>query len=335
MSKEHKPPMPFDCVVAVTYRCNSRCLMCNIWNEDAGDDLDAAVLAKLPDSLRYVNLSGGEPFLRQDLPELVQTVKRAAPAAQIIISSNGLVKRTRETMARIRNIDPGVGLAISVDGIGATHDRVRGVPGAFEKTVALVRNLKADGMENLRLAFTVFDDNVREFSAVYELSRELGVQFTSAIAQGSQHYFKASGFQPVDPVQLREQFDSVAARELRTASPKRWARAYFDSGLYDFASGVGRPLQCHAAGDFFFLNPAGDLYACNVLDLPLGNLRENTFDEVWNSPEAIAARERVAACELGCWMICTARSAIKNNPLKVAGWVAAGKLKAILRRPVL
>lgn len=327
--------MPFDCVVAVTYRCNSRCLMCNIWNEDAGDDLDAALLAKLPDSLKYVNLSGGEPFLRRDLPELVQIIKRAAPAAQIIISSNGLVKRTRETLSQIRSTDPGVGLAVSVDGMGATHDRVRGVEGAFEKAVALIRDLKSDGMDNLRLAFTVFDENVRDFAAVYQLSRELGVQFTCAVAQGSSHYFKVSGFQPVDPAELREQFNSVTASELRTASPKRWARAYFDRGLYDFASGSGRPLQCHAAGDFFFLSPAGDLYACNVLDLPLGNLRDASFDEVWNSPTAAAARERVAACEMGCWMICTARAAIKNNPLKVAGWVAGGKLKAILRRPVL
>ncbi|MHB1390001.1 MAG: radical SAM protein [Thermoleophilia bacterium] len=335
MSKEHKPPMPFDCVVAVTYRCNSRCLMCNIWNEDSGDDLDAALLAKLPDSLRYVNLSGGEPFLRSDLPELVRIIKVAAPAARIIISSNGLVKRSRETMSLIRSVDPNVGLAISVDGMGATHDRVRGVPGAFEKAVALVRDLKADGMQNLRLAFTVFDENVRDFSAVYELSRELDVEFTSAIAQGSQHYFKASGFQPVDPVELRRQFNAVATRELRTATPKRWARAYFDSGLFDFASGSGRPLQCRAAGDFFFLNPAGEVYACNVLDLPLGNLRDSSFAEVWSSPTAVAARERVAACDMGCWMICTARAAIKNNPLKVAGWVASGKLKATLRRPVL
>ena len=311
--------------------------MCNIWQTEDAGDLDVAFLERLPVSLRYVNLSGGEPFLRKDLPELVAAVNQASPRAEIIISTNALVsgKRIRETMAGIRQNDDRVGLAVSIDGMGETHDRIRGVPGAFDKAVDIIRRLKEDGMTNLRIAFTVVDENVKDYFAVYRLSRDLGIEFTSAIAQGSSHYFRNTRFSPVDADVLRDQLNHVATSELGTSKPKRWARAYFNRGLYLFARGGGRPLSCRAADDFFFLSPEGTVYTCNVLDLPLGSLRESTFEEIWNSEEAIEGRKQVHACGMGCWMVCTARSSMKRNPLKVASWVAAGKTKVALKKPVL
>jgi radical SAM protein with 4Fe4S-binding SPASM domain len=311
--------------------------MCNIWQTEDAEDLDVALLKRLPASLKYVNLSGGEPFLRKDLPELVAAVNQASPQAKIIISTNALLpgKRIRELMSLIRQKDDRVGLAISIDGMGETHDRIRGVPGAFDKAVETIKGVKEDGMTNLRIAFTVVDENVKDYFAVYRLSRELGIEFTSAIAQGSSHYFRNTRFSPVDPDDLKEQLNLVMASELGTSTPKRWARAYFNRGLYLFARGGGRPLSCRAADDFFFLNPEGTVYPCNVLDMPLGSLRESTFEEIWNSEKAIEGRKQVHACGMGCWMVCTARSSMKRNPLKVASWIAAGKTKVALKKPVL
>lgn len=312
--------------------------MCGIWKTEDAEDLDAALLRKLPDTLRYVNLSGGEPFLRTDLPQLVEAVMGACPKAQIVISTNGLVsqKRVREAAAGFtQKYGDRVGLGISIDGVGATHDRIRGIDGAFDRAIELVKGLKSDGMSNLRLAFTAVDENVREFYEVYRLSHELGVEFTSAVAQGSSHYFQQNNANEVKLEELRGQLGRIAAGELSSSSPKRWARAYFERGLYDYARGEGRPLACLAAGDFFFMSPAGTIYACNVLDLPLGNLHEATFEQIWRSPAADRVRQSVAGCDMGCWMVCTARTAIRRNPLKVAGWVAAGKVKAARGKPVL
>ncbi len=68
---------PVDAVIAVTYRCNARCAMCGIWKSQPGPDLPPEVYRKLPSSLRDVNLTGGEPFLRDDLA----AVHEAATAA--------------------------------------------------------------------------------------------------------------------------------------------------------------------------------------------------------------------------------------------------------------
>ncbi len=311
--------------------------MCNIWQTKDAGDLEIDLVDKLPDSLRYINISGGEPFLRRDLPDMVGQIVKACPKAEIIISTNALIpeKRMREDMARIREISPNIGIGISIDGMGKTHDRIRGIDGAFERALTTIKGLREDGMANLRLAFTIVDENVKDYYDVYKLSRRLGLEFTSAVAQGSDHYFQGTGLRPAARNDLRQQLGRVASEELVTYSPKRWARAYFNRGLNRFAGGGGRPLSCRAADDFFFLSPAGTIYACNVLDLPLGNLRDASFEEIWDSETAVKARESVAACQMGCWMVCTARSAMKGNSIKVAGWVLAGKAKAHLGKPVL
>jgi len=210
-----------------------------------------------------------------------------------------------------------------------------GVKGVFDKAVALIEGLKEDGMTNLRIAFTIVDENVKDYFEVYQLSRRLGIEFTSAVAQGSEHYFQGTGMRPAAEADIREQLDKVAASELSTNSPKRWVRAYFNRGLNLYAAGSGRPLACKAADDFFFLSPAGTIYPCNVMDLPLGNLRDASFSEIWNSETAVKARAEVADCKKGCWMVCTARSSMKRNPIQVAGWIASGKAKAHRGKPVL
>ncbi|MBN2566251.1 MAG: radical SAM protein, partial [Candidatus Eisenbacteria bacterium] len=77
---------PIGCVVAVTYRCNARCAVCDIWKSpsDPAAELAPEDYAWLPDSLRSVNISGGEPFLRDDLPGVVSFVARACPKARIV-----------------------------------------------------------------------------------------------------------------------------------------------------------------------------------------------------------------------------------------------------------
>ncbi|MHB0914840.1 MAG: radical SAM protein [Thermoleophilia bacterium] len=338
-SRGNKISQPYDAVIAVTYRCNARCLMCNIWQNENSSELDPALVAKLPASLRYVNLSGGEPFLHKRLEDIVRGVRQRCPSAQTIISTNALLRTERmlERMEEIRAIDPDIGVAVSIDGIGAVHDRIRGIDGAFDRCIAFISGLREAGMSNLRIAFTVVDANVDDFHKVYELSRELGVQFTCALAQESSHYFQTTGEQvgAVDREKLRREVDHIAARELKRNSPKSWTRAYFSRGLYEFAAGGGRPLACRAAEDFFFLGPDGSVYSCNILDLPLVNISESSFDDIWGSAAAAEARRQVAACELGCWMVCTARSAMKQNPARVAGWIAVGKVRALLGRPVL
>lgn len=315
-------------MLAVTYRCDGRCIMCGIWKGDRGEELPADAYARLPSSLRYVNLSGGEPFLREDLPEIVSRVREACPRADTVISTNGLRPGSIEVLMRdILERDPGIGVAVSIDGVGPRHDEIRGVDRAYERATDTLQRLKSLGMKNLRVAFTVVGRNALELNKVYDLSREWGVEFTCAVAHQSSHYFRVRREQFVIQTDLlRDQLRQVARREIATLSPKCWARAYFLAGLYRFARGEERRLPCYAAEDFFFMAPAGDIHGCSVLASPMGNLGELAFDEIWRSDRADAARRAVQLCREHCWMICTARTAMLRHRWRVLGWVLRHKL---------
>jgi len=320
---------PIDVVLATTYRCNARCIMCNIWQNPSKDDLEPDEYRFLPPSIRYVNISGGEPFLRSDIPEIVAVVKERAPSSEIVISSNGFIpEKIEESMREVLKIDPAVGIGISIDGAGELHDKVRGIPKGFDKCMDTVQRLKGLGMSNVRLAFTVVDDNVDDLAEVYRLTKKMDIQFTMAVAQNSSHYFmtEENHFQRVD--RLRERLGPLMEDLLRSSHPKNWLRAFFAHGLYRYAAGAGRPFVCNAAQDFFFVAPNGDIFPCNVLERVLGNVREKSFDEIWNSPLADEIRDEVRACDLKCWMICTARSDMKKNTGHVLHWIAKKKIAA-------
>lgn len=318
---------PVDAVLAITYRCNARCVMCGIWKSRPGADLPPEVYRKLPATLRDVNLTGGEPFLRSDLPEVHAAVRAACPDAQTVISTNGiLIDRILPAVRSMTRIEPNLGLAISLDGPPEVHDRLRGVSGAHDRAVGTVRALKAERVWNLRLAFTATAQNAGSLAYVYDLSQELGVEFTCAMEHTSEHYFhtQATGA-PLPDEALRAQFEPAIRRELRSWSPKRWARAYFMQGMLDFAAGRGRPLPCRAGQDFFFMDPAGEIFTCNAAPFRIGNLTRESFDALWATPSADAARSRARTCRTECWMICSARTAITRAWPRVLHWAIRRK----------
>jgi len=313
---------PLDAVVAVTYRCNCQCIMCNIWRTQEPAEVRPGAYDRLPRSLRFINVSGGEPFLRSDLPEVIRHLTAACPKASVVISTNGLLANAiREMMPSILEINPRVGVAVSLDGVRDVHDRVRGVRGAYGKARHAINLLRRLGVRRVRIAFTATPVNVGHMRKVYDISRDLGVEFTCAVAHCSPHYFHtAEGDFALPPGELRSEVQSIVKQELHTWSPRRWARAYFTAGLLRFAEGRGRPLPCTAGADTLFVAPNGDVYPCNVFAAKMGNLTERSFDDLWRSEEAQAVRRRLAGCAHGCWMVCSARMPMRRHPLRVLGW---------------
>jgi len=309
---------PVDAVLAVTYRCNARCAMCGIWKSEPVVELKPEIYAKLPASLRDVNLTGGEPFLRDDLPEIHAAVRSACPRARTIVSTNGLLTdRIVGAVRAMASVEPGIGVAVSVDGPAEIHDRLRGVPGAYERAMATIRGLQQAGFRNLRLAFTARRGSANCLGQVYALARELRVEFTCAVQHGSEHYFHV---RPPEAWSVQAEIAPAIRGELRSLSPKRWARAYFMNGLSRFAAGRGRPLPCRAGRDFFFMSPSGDVFTCNVEAFRMGNLSRQSFDQIWNSLEASNARACADMCRGGCWMVCTARTALRRAWPRVLLW---------------
>ena len=321
--------LPTDMVLGTTYRCNSRCTMCDIWKKPThpDDELTLDDLRKLPSSLKDINISGGEPFLRADLTEIVRVLKEQCPSARLLITTNGFLtdlieKRMREILA----IAPEIAVRISVDGVGDMHEKIRRIPQAFEKDMETLRCLKELGVRDLGLAFTATPENVTHLSKVYDLTQKLEVEFTCAVAQSSEFYFSKMNNERPEPITLAREFRHVIRKELSTWSVKRWLRAYFAYGLMTFST-TGRPVFPTApAHDFFYLDPTGFVYPSVVDNIFLGNLKKVArFHDLWFSPQATSAREKLAEQQQAAWMICTARTAMRENPFRVMSWIAKEK----------
>lgn len=321
--------MPIDAVVAVTYRCNSRCIMCNIWQIKDFPEIPAKDYLKLPRTLRDINISGGEPFLRTDLVDIVKNIHKACPRAKINISTNGfLVETIKKVLPQLVRVCPKLAISVSVDGIGAMHEKVRRVPDAWLKVLETIRYCRDElGLKDIKMAFTLNGENFHQLNLAYDWSRRLGTQFTMAIAHSSEIYFGKKNVIDVDPGFLEKEFQQVIAKLLKSARPKDWVRAYFVNGLHQVARGGRRPLKSFAGEDFFYLDPKGDVYPSVVDNVIMGNINDQPkFESLWYSRQARAAREDVQGFESNYWMVCTARSAIRRNPLKVANWIFNNKL---------
>ncbi|MBS3733554.1 MAG: radical SAM protein [Phycisphaerae bacterium] len=324
---------PVDAVIAVTFRCNAHCAMCNIWRSRREDALRPEHLDKLPASLRTINLSGGEPFCRDDLDAFVRHARRRCPRATITISTNAYTPdRIVSMMADIRRIDPAVRLAVSLDGIGPAHDRIRGDAGAFDAAVQLIDRLTADGYRRLRLGMTVSRDNVEQLAGVAELAARRGLELGVVAAHAAETHLGVSGLPaPAMPPHARRGFERLCARWLRTWRPKLWLRAHFAAGTYRRLARRPWRVRCRAGEDFVFLQADGTVYSCSVRGRALGNLIEQDWTEIARAPAVAGARQAARHCPERCWMICTARSAYRRRPWAAGGWIALNKLRAHLR----
>jgi radical SAM protein with 4Fe4S-binding SPASM domain len=336
---EEEMPLPTDAIIAVTFKCNARCVMCDIWQKPAGQELKPQDYSRLPKSIKYINITGGEPFLRDDLPDIVRVMYESCLAPKMDISTNGLLPaRIEQQVKEIFKIGAKVGVRVSVDGIGKRHDEVRGIEGAFDKAIASVHILKEIGLKDIGIAYTATNYNIDQLQPVADLAKKLKVQFTcNGIAQNSEIYFG----QPNQPIEnqeeLRKQTAWLTREHLKSSHPTDWVRAYVDSGNYYFAATGKRGIPCFAGTDFFFMQPNGDVYPDGILDYKLGNIKSESFEAIWHSPEAREFRAKVdngRNCPHQCWMLCTVYPHMRRNKLSCLTWIGVNKLRAHMRLPI-
>lgn len=320
---------PLGCVAAVTYRCNSRCTMCDIWRKDARvpDELAPQDYRWLPGSIVSLNVSGGEPYLRDDLPDVVAVMGETCPRARIVVSTNGLKP---ERIARMTKEMSGVAVRVSLDAAGPLHDEIRGVDGAYESVLETVRLLKEAGVRDLGLAATSTEEHADELAGVKELADSLGVAFIASAAHSSPIFFGEHEADRPSSTRAARVFGDLMREDLGSPRPRDWARAYYWRGVIDYVRGRPRRLPCGAGTHFFFLDPWGDVYPCNIGGTLMGNIRDGSFAEL-RRRTADSVREAVASCPHQCWMVCTVSPAMRRRPWGPALWIAGAKLFGIDR----
>jgi radical SAM protein with 4Fe4S-binding SPASM domain len=322
-----------DLSVITTYRCDSRCSMCFIWKNPTHPEheLDLATLDKLPGGFDYLNITGGEPTLRKDLLEICHLLHPKAKTLEI--STNGL---HADVLERIVDAYPDIKIRISVEGFEATNDRIRGEKNGFKKKLAAMESLIAAGGTDLGFATTFQDENIEEIVDLYRFSEGLGIEFATSALHNAFQFHKNDNV-IYDRKRVAKKIEGLITEMLKSRSVKNWFRAYMNLGLIRKVLGQDRLHACTQGTDSVFVDPWGDVYACNVRnDLLMGNLREQSWEEIYHGPVAAEVRKKVAVCPQNCWMVSSAKTSIRNKhyaklpKVSVVQWVAWNKLKVSL-----
>ena len=322
---------PSEACLIVTYRCNAKCCMCNTWQfpTSKSQEFKANLIDHLPDGLRFINITGGEPFLRTDIEPIID--QALSKAKRVVISTNGYF--TDCIIQAAKRYGNRIGVRVSIEGLPAANDELRGIKNGFDHGIRTLINLKAMGIKDIGFGITVSDRNARDMIKLYRLADTMGMEFATAVTHNSFYFHKDDNLFS-DRALISREFEKVAFTLLRTNRPKNWFRAYFNMGLANKVQDGQRPLPCECGTDIFFLDPFGNVLPCNGSDEPMimGNLHHQSFESIWHGQKAVHIRSKVQSCAKHCWMIGSASPAMKKRITVPAKWVITNKLRLVFSR---
>ena len=322
-------PKKLNGTVIVTYRCNARCTMCNRYKAPSRPDEEISIetIKKLP-PMYFTNITGGEPFIRTDLKDIVRELYKKSD--RIVISTNGFFT---DRIIDLCKEFPNIGIRISIEGLEQTNNEIRGLPDGFNRGYKTLQELVKMGMKDVGFGMTVQDKNAPDLVPLYKKSEELGMEFATASLHNSFYFVEAKNIIK-DRMMVAQNFEDLINVLLNTNSPKKWFRAYFNHGLINYIFGQKRLLPCDMAFDTFFIDPYGDVMPCNgTKDKEvMGNLNNQTWEELWNSQEAEDVRKKVRCCDRNCWMIGSVSPAIQKHIFKTSWWVFRHKFLRFFKK---
>ncbi len=325
-----------ECAVIVTYRCNARCQMCNTWQNPSRSDeeIGPEIIDKIPDGQHRINLTGGEPALREDLLDIVEVLLKKTPRLEI--STNGYFTKR---LVEIGEKHPQVTFRISVEGLPKLNDEVRGIKNGFDHAMKTVLGLLNAGVKDVGFGMVVTDKNAEDLLTLYQLCSAMGIEFTTSTMHNSFYFHKNDNRINDIEYTVQKMRDFLKALLLSKRNNLRlkikdWGRAYINYGITRHMKGDIRSLPCGAANDLFFVDPYGLVLACNGSKEPLimGDLRNQEFDQIWHSQRAEEVRQQVNNCKRNCWMVGTAVPAMRKAPWIPLIWITKNKISLNIKK---
>lgn len=325
-NRQGDPGLPRFLTYIITFTCNARCVMCDSWRKPSPDELSTAeieaMFRQLP-PMDAVRLTGGEPFVRLDLTEIAHLVWAHLRPGWLHVTTNGfLTARIVEFCERRPRRLP-LHLLVSLDGTEAKHNAVRGRETAWQTATATLRALAPRRRElNLRLAVNqslVDHDGLHEYRRLHQFLQPLDIPLNAVLAYDVSATYslteeleaapQAAGqynpFGHFDTAELRAWL-AQAEMDAATRPPaERAAKRYYYRGLrHRLLHGQAIPNPpCVALHSHLRLYPNGDVPTCQFNSRRVGNLRQQSFAELWHSARVRTQRAWVRACP-GCWAEC-------------------------------
>jgi MoaA/NifB/PqqE/SkfB family radical SAM enzyme len=316
---------PYKVNLACTYRCNMRCRNCNIWKRKPESELTVDEIGKVFSNLNieWLNLTGGEPFLREDLVDIVRAIKERSDPYILNITTNGFL--TDKIVSDFREIAdmgiPRILCGISVDGPEREHDSLRGMRGSWDRAVSTYKDLISLSLQDLNVFFsyTISSSNSTLFHKTMEDIRERvsdvkKSDFHFNIFHTSEHYYS----NPRERSFLSSVPDYLKSVPEGSRFPPAFLRKRYVKHASEYIDKLGTGLKCASLSSSCFIDPYGNVYPCIHFNRNLGSLRDNGYDitRIWKSEDTEMTRKDIAEKKCpGCWTPCEAYQTILANLL--------------------
>jgi MoaA/NifB/PqqE/SkfB family radical SAM enzyme len=302
-----KPIRPTVLIYNCTFVCDARCEMCNNWKRgDRKSDMtleqvDRAMHHPFWGAIENLNISGGEPTTRNDLPELTELLIRRLPRVRKVgINTTGLTPhRAIPQLTRIVEFcaarDLPISVRVSLDGIGEIHDQVRKVKRGFDKageTIAAMEALaRTHDQFQFGIAATIFATNMEDARNILAWARERNLdivfnmlRFTDAML-GNRELENTIRLKMAEEDFMR-QFFLERVQEESVLSGQSFQYLHYADMI---ANGYVRTMPCPFRSQGLLLNPDGELFYCEN-SKSLGNVQQATAEELYFAPAHLADR---------------------------------------------
>ena len=303
-----KPGRPQALSLEITHDCIARCLMCNIWKIPREvpnlliEDWIQLLSSDLFGDLRELDITGGEPFLRKDLPDLFAgicdlTLKGLNRLKSIALTTNGLLtdrvlNNTEVVLPKL--MDKGLELVMvcALDGIGETHDKIRNVKQAWLKVQETLEGLMKlrEKFPNLQLGLktTVLPANIGELEKIVDFAQGKAL-FTiiSPCIITAGRYLNAN---LADDLRFSDE-EKVTLRRFYERYESGWS--YHTDSLVHYLKEGTMKKPCSCGFNYFFVRSNGNVLLCPLINVVQGNIKDHAVEDLFLSKKASIFRRNI------------------------------------------
>lgn len=319
-----------------TYRCNLRCKICNIWRKKTIGELSLEEINKFfrkSNAFFWVGITGGEPFLREDMSEIIKTIlDNCFRLVALHFATNGtLTDRIINTLENIlRYKKPKVKLlfTLSIDGPPNLHDEIRGVSGAWFNCINTFKELKKDRFIQAKIGITLSSFNLTNFKETFESLKtaypllrfdDIGIN----IFHKSSFYYNNENMPDLDFARALKEIDRILDMDKDALSINNFLRRRYLKLYKRYMQTKKCPLKCQALSATCVLDPQGYVYPCGIYAVNIANIKEHNYDlrKIWSKPyvKELSIKCSKSVCP-SCWSPCDAYSAIVGSLFRFNLW---------------
>jgi MoaA/NifB/PqqE/SkfB family radical SAM enzyme len=313
---------PRSLMINLTYKCNSQCIMCNIWRIRPKNEVSLVKWREIMEDeiftdIRNLTISGGEPFLDEDfVPATKLFIDSMPKLRRLIINTNGfmteIIADDIEIIAEYCNKkNVKLGVNVSIDGVGEVHNKIRGIKGGFEKSFETVKRIGEISQKyhiSVSVSSLILRSNVSRYFEMKKLLGTNGIDGSFQIVGFHDNFLKNLETKKKLSINLsvRDNFLKILADIKDSKGWFNLNKYYWEDMISMYGKGTPRTTPCTFLKDDLVIDGLGDVYYCLSVR-PIGNFvkEKRSVGEIYFDSHNIQYRNNLPktsckSCNSGC-----------------------------------